>query len=219
NKESLKMKDFHKELGYSFEKPYLFEKKTVYQNLTYYSKLYQKSLNIDSFLKSVNYSKFRNTPIKNLSNSSKIFVNILRSMISEPKLMIFDNLFEDMFLDERELIFDFLLKNARNRSTIVLLDRHMFFPLKIADRITFVVNNEIHKITSTATLKSKYQNQQVTITYEKNNSLYEECFSKSIFREDTFLQFLKEVSIQEITTKNIIDDELYKLETGVDLNE
>jgi len=67
-------------IGFSFDKPYLISFMTVRQNLNYYARKYKKKTDIPSLLELLSLTPYENVKVKQLTDSQKIKVNLLRSI-------------------------------------------------------------------------------------------------------------------------------------------
>jgi ABC-type multidrug transport system ATPase subunit len=217
-KELLSASSFKEEVGFTFDKPCLFRKKTVLQNLNYYKRLYKDEINIHSILVDFHFEGFKDVLVENLSHEGQIIVNIMRTLINKPKIILIDHMFSALNPDSVNLIFEMLLKYKQNGSTIVLNDSSINPSIKIADRILFLKNGKIFSVLTKNEFINKYPLDSVVLTYKEHELFYKKLFSLPEVRTSDFLHFLEDKEIFSFDSISSKADEIYSIETGDDLN-
>ena len=111
-------------LGLVGDKPLLYDELTGIENLHFYSKLY--GLQPDFFETQVEELSQRfaiktwlQEPVKNLSTGLKKRLDIVRSLIHNPKLLLLDEPFSGLDKDTTEDFWDYLNEHRNMRTTIV----------------------------------------------------------------------------------------------------
>jgi len=217
-KELLHSSSFKEEVGFSFDKPCLFRKKTVFQNLTYYKKIYRCDTDIQSLLLDFHFEGFKDVLVDNLSYESQIIVNIMRTLINKPKIILIDHMFSLINKDYIHIIFEMLLKYKQNGSTIVLSDSSIHPSIKIADRILFLKNGVIYSVLTKNELEKKYPIDSVVLTYKEKDLIYKNLFSLTDVFTSDFPHFLEGKEIISFDSLSSKIDEIYSIETGDDIN-
>ena len=217
-KELLTSLTFKEEVGFSFDKPCLFRKKTVTQNLNYYKKIYKQEIDINTLLTDFHFENYKDVLVGNLSYDGQVMVNIMRTLINKPKIIIIDHMFSLINQDYIQLIFEMLLKYKQNGSTIVLSDSSISPSIKIADRFLFLKNGMVHSVLTKNALMGKYSIDSVILTYKEHDVVYKKIFSLLEIRTSDFLHFLEDKEIVSLDSLSSKIDEIYSIETGDDLN-
>jgi len=145
-------------------------------------------------------------------------VNIMRTLINKPKIIIIDHMFSLINQDYIQLIFEMLLKYKQNGSTIVLSDSSISPSIKIADRFLFLKNGMVHSVLTKNALMGKYSIDSVILTYKEHDVVYKKIFSLLEIRTSDFLHFLEDKEIVSLDSLSSKIDEIYSIETGDDLN-
>jgi len=210
---------FKEEVGFSLGRPRLKRKKTVLQNLNYYRKLYDKSYNVLGLLEEFQMLELKDAIIDNLSHDVQIVINILKSLIGQPKFVFIDHVLHSMKEEYLNLIFEMLLKYKLNGSTIVLSESHLDIGWKIADRVALMQDGNIRKVINIKDLKQKYPASSVIVSYSEDQISYQKVFKFEEMGDEQFSQFVRSRLVNDISTISRQLDEIYKFEIGDDLNE
>jgi zinc/manganese transport system ATP-binding protein len=99
----------------------------------------KRSERIDRALAEVNALHLRNEPIGHLSGGEQQRLLIAQALISNPKMLLFDEPFSNLDLAHEREIVDQISRLARERNITVLLVSHDINPLlKVTDRVLFL---------------------------------------------------------------------------------
>lgn len=204
-------------IGFSYDKPYLISALTVRQNLIYFARKYKKKADILSLLDLLSMSPYQNIKVKQLTDLQKIKVNLLRSIINQPKLLLIDDMLKSFSFEDKKQIFQMMLKIRASGSTIVLTTTLMSEALSVADRIGFLVDGKLVSIQSTAELRTKYDKKSLVVEYMEAGLVNKEIFPFTEIHGIEFTKLIKTKQIISISTKATLDNEIFKNETGVEL--
>jgi len=113
-----------KHLGLVGDKPLLYEELSGIENLQFYSKLYGLQANffqtqVDELSQRFAIKTWLEEPVKNLSTGLKKRLDIVRSLIHNPKLLLLDEPFSGLDKDTTDDFWDYLNENRNTRTTIV----------------------------------------------------------------------------------------------------
>lgn len=134
-------------LGLVGDKPLLYEELTGIENLQFYSKLY--GLQSDYFEKQVEelskrfgIKKWLEEPVKNLSTGLKKRLDIVRSLIHDPELLLLDEPFSGLDKDTTE-VFSTYLNDYRNTRTTIVTTHNLAFGSELCDEFVTLRKGEV----------------------------------------------------------------------------
>ncbi|MFW9974729.1 MAG: ABC transporter ATP-binding protein [Candidatus Thorarchaeota archaeon] len=113
-----------KRIGLVGDKPLLYEELTGFENLKFYSKLFGLSSNfiesqINDLAPRFGIKTWLEEPVKNLSTGLKKRLDIVRSLIHNPELLLLDEPFSGLDKDTTEDFWEYLNEHRKLRTTIV----------------------------------------------------------------------------------------------------
>lgn len=113
-----------RKIGFVSETPNLYEFFSVEYNLKLFGKLFGvKKERIDEILKEFDLESYRNTKVQNLSKGLKQRVNIGRSILSDPPILLFDEPTSGLDFDMTKEIFK-LLREFHAAGKTILFTTH-----------------------------------------------------------------------------------------------
>ena len=183
------------EIGIVFQNSVLDNDLTVYQNLKVRASFYgfskkEEKEKINNIVNLLQLNEILDKPINKLSGGQKRRVDIARSMIHNPKLLILDEPTTGLDPKTRLMVWD-LINEIRNKTGMnVFLTTHY---MEEAEESTYIVIMNKGKIISEGTpleLKNKYTSDYIKAYLDKNEQL-EELLNKdkiqySYFEENNF---------------------------------
>ncbi len=113
-----------KRIGLVGDKPLLYEELTGFENLWFYSKLFGLSSDffksqLDGLAPRFGIQSWLQEPVKNLSTGLKKRLDIVRSLIHNPELLLLDEPFSGLDKDTTEDFWNYLNEFRNLRTTIV----------------------------------------------------------------------------------------------------
>jgi heme exporter protein A len=142
NKQLLQ-EDFRRQIGAVMHQTFLYEYLTALENLRFYAQLYQvpaETLILKEALARVGLGKVREVPVRTFSRGMKQRLTIARALISDPKLLLFDEPYTGLDLSGCQLLNE-LLVEEKAKGRIILATTHEFeFVRQVTDR--FVILNK-----------------------------------------------------------------------------
>ena len=125
-------------IGLVAEKMIMYEQLTAAENLRFFGNLYQMpkqkiETRIDELLKLVDMTDWKNTQIKKFSTGMRQRINVIRALLTEPKVIFMDEptlgLDPQTTLSIRELI-----RDINKNGTTVILTTHAMMEAEVAER-------------------------------------------------------------------------------------
>jgi PAS domain S-box-containing protein len=156
--------------------PFLFNKKSMNEE-------------IDRYLQELNVTLRASTPIKDLRQSDRIFIDVSKKIKNNPELLILDEALEKMSTDKLGIIVS-LLKDLKNIGMASVIITHRVDDiLEIADRVTVFKDGRIIYTDEVINI-DKFNLIQMTYTNFKDNYASSPDFFKFIKYNDAILQKL-----------------------------
>lgn len=123
-----------------------FGEQTVRENLDIYARMFNSTTEIDSIINMLSLSKYADTRFGfgELSSGNRQKVVVAKSLLSNAKLLLMDELTvgldPDVAIKIRKLIRNW---NRKNRTTIILTTHNMYEADKICDRVAIIYDGRI----------------------------------------------------------------------------
>lgn len=113
-----------RKIGFVSETPNLYEFFSVEYNLSLFAKLFDiKKERINEIITEFNLETYRNTKVQNLSKGLKQRVNIGRSILSDPPILLFDEPTSGLDFEMTKEVFN-LLRSFHNAGKTILFTTH-----------------------------------------------------------------------------------------------
>ncbi len=126
-----------KRIGLVGDKPLLYEELTGIENLRFYSKLYGLETNffenqVENLTTRFAIKTWLEEPVKNLSTGLKKRLDIVRSLIHDPELLLLDEPFSGL---DKDTTLDFrkYLEEYRNKRTTIVTTHNLAFGADLCD--------------------------------------------------------------------------------------
>ena len=138
----------------------IFLRRNVFNNLAYPLEIKgfnKKMINkrIEFLLKYFGFSSKKKISARNLSEGNKQYLSFIRTLVSEPNLLILDEPSSNLDMQFTKKVENFLIKE-RNRIKIIMVTHDLFQAKRLADEILFINDGEIIEVsTKNKFLKSK----------------------------------------------------------------
>ncbi len=138
----------------------IFLRRNVFNNLAYPLEIKgfnKKMINkrIEFLLKYFGFSSKKKISARNLSEGNKQYLSFIRTLVSEPNLLILDEPSSNLDMRFTKNVENFLIKK-RNRIKIIMVTHDLFQAKRLADEILFINDGEIIEVsTKNKFLKSK----------------------------------------------------------------
>jgi ABC-2 type transport system ATP-binding protein len=155
-------------IGLVAEKMIMYEQLTAAENLRFFGNLYQMpkqkiETRIDELLRLVNMTDWKNTQIKKFSTGMRQRINVIRALLTEPKVIFLDEptlgLDPQTTLSIRELIRDI----NKNGTTVILTTHAMMEAEVLSDRIAIIDNGKIIALDTPQNLKKMVKKEDTSI--------------------------------------------------------
>lgn len=138
----------------------IFLRRNVFNNLAYPLEIKgfnKKMINkrIEFLLEYFGFSSKKKISARNLSEGNKQYLSFIRTLVSEPNLLILDEPSSNLDMQFTKKVENFLIKE-RNKIKIIMVTHDLFQAKRLADEILFINDGEIIEVSSkNKFLKSK----------------------------------------------------------------
>ena len=136
-----------KKIGYVSENDIFDTDLTVHENLTFSAEL--NNCNPVKIQEKINYwsnrlefSRKLNLKIEKLNNSTLRKISLARTLIHNPKVILFDDFTSSMDLYDQSLIFE-IIKEIKNDKSILFVTNDLLLPELFSDRIIIIDNGSV----------------------------------------------------------------------------
>jgi ABC-2 type transport system ATP-binding protein len=155
-------------IGLVSEKMIMYDQLTAAENLRFFGNLYQMpkqkiERKIDELLGLVNMSQWKNAQIKTYSTGMRQRINVIRALITEPRIIFMDE--PTLGLDpQTTLSIRDLIRDINKTGTTVILTTHAMLEAEVlSDRIAIIDNGKIVALDTPANLKKLVKDADVTV--------------------------------------------------------
>jgi ABC-2 type transport system ATP-binding protein len=164
-KEPMKVRE---SIGLVAEKMIMYDMLTAAENLRFFGNLYnmpkQKiETRIDELLKQVNMYEWKNAQIKTYSTGMRQRINVVRALLTEPKIIFMDE--PTLGLDpQTTLSIRDLIRDINKAGTTVILTTHAMLEAEVlSDRVAIIDKGKIVALDTPANLKKLIKNNDLTV--------------------------------------------------------
>lgn len=204
-------------LEYNKSRFILNNNKSLYWNIKTVPQVSSESLTSNFIFQYFNIQNVFNKKIKRLSVKHQKIIELLIKSIAHKNLIIIDDLFRYFDAEESTIITNYLLKCRHDGSTIILTSSHIDNIISFSDKIAFLSEGRLINIKTVDELHQKYGKITHIIEYIDGNNTKIAAFSNDNFNSEFFKLIIDKYKILSMKTKTILPDEIFKLETGVNL--
>lgn len=187
----------HKTFGFATQKPSFYDQLTVQENIEYFASLYSvpekdAAARAKSLLKLVGLEDSKDVLAANLSGGMQKRVDIICSLIHNPKILIMDEPTSDLDPIARTEMWD-LIKEINKRGTTVILASHFLTEMEdLCTRVGILHNRKIVEVGTPEELKS---------IYSKDYEIIIETKDKEYDKLESSLKGKKSIGIQSVSQK------------------
>lgn len=160
-----------KDIGIVFQEPTLDLDLTVRQNLYYYGALkglsFKETLaSIKDELTNLDLNEKLDTKVQKLNGGHRRRVEIVRSLINKPKLLLLDEATVGLDLKSRFDILDYLRHKVQKGEISVLWITHLFDEVQESDSLAIIHKGEILATGTAAEIIAKHKQADLTETFK-----------------------------------------------------
>lgn len=170
-------------IGLVAEKMIMYDRLTAAENLRFFGKLYaipKKKLEnrIDELLELVDMQKWKNTQISKFSTGMKQRINVIRALLSEPKILFMDE--PTLGLDPQTTfsIRDITREINNSGVTVILTTHAMTEAEALSDRVAIIDNGKIAALNTPQNLKNMISESDNVVFGTKINNLNSKLIGK-----------------------------------------
>ena len=155
--------------------------------------------------------------VSSLTPAERRKADYLCAVLVSPGILLAEDPLEGFPEAERGEIFNLLLKCRAGGSTIILSSSRMAEILAVADRVAFLREGTIAAIRNVRQLQEQYRGKWILVEYREGTLKHREAFPESRFSAPEFRDLLSTKTLLSVQTKEGLDEEIFKLETGVEI--
>lgn len=179
-KDSAKVRE---NIGLVAEKMIMYDRLTAAENLRFFGKLYdipkQKlEIRIDDLLELVDMQKWKDTQISKFSTGMKQRINVIRALLSEPKILFMDE--PTLGLDPQTTfsIRDITREINESGVTVILTTHAMVEAEALSDRVAIIDHGKIAALDTPQNLKNMISDSDRTVFGTKIDNLSSKLIEK-----------------------------------------
>ncbi len=157
------------EIGYLPEERSLMEKATVQQQIVYFAKLKNRKANwtkprIKNWMKKFDVKGDLNSKLKSLSKGNQQKIQLICTLIHEPKLIILDEPFSGLDPVNADLLKQSILEAKANGATIIFSSHNMNNVEEICDDLVMLRNGEVVLNGSVQAVRNQFGKNELYVT-------------------------------------------------------
>ncbi|SUY47976.1 ABC transporter [Clostridium putrefaciens] len=150
----------------------LYDRLTARENIKYFAQLngvsnQKAEEQINKLVKAFNMEEYIDRRVGKFSRGMKQKVAIARSIVHDPKIMLFDEPTAGLDISASKIIHDFILHCKEENKAIVFSSHMMNEVEKLCDRVVIINKGKIVEDGKIDTLKEKYNNQDMESIFIK----------------------------------------------------
>ena len=193
----------------------------VYEYLNFYGSIYGKYNKeelddfIDSMLKKFMLVSYKYTNISVLDDYDYKFIELIRVLINDPEVILFDNVFSSENIEFNERLLDFI-KTLLKKKTLIFASRSLNYieeiitDIAIIDNGSLVIFGKKEDVYKTAELSSKVQVEIISGLSEALDILNKNKNVSDIIYTDNSLSFSLVTNIMHSSGRDEIESEILK---------
>ena len=206
---------YYEDIGVGFELPVHFSKLTGYENMKFFSQLYKKKANIEELLKSVGLFEDKDRMVAEYSKGMKMRLNFVRSMLNNPKVLFLDEVTNGLDPANARIIKN-LIKEFKEQGGTVFLTTHLMNDVEeLCDRVAFIKEGKIVKLSTPRALKIEYGRRELDVEYYSNGQTIIKTFNlDNIGHDEDFLNLIKTEKLETLHSGETTLDDIFIKVTG-----
>jgi fluoroquinolone transport system ATP-binding protein len=210
---------YYEQIGVGFELPNHYLKLTALENLNHFRGLYSRPTEEPlKLLEMVGLKEDAHKKVSEFSKGMKMRLNFVRALIHRPEILFFDEPTSGLDPVNGRVIKDIILRLKAEGRTIFLTTHNMSVADELCDRVGFIVDGQIVASDSPASLKLRYGERQVAVTYGQNGTTSTQQFPmEKLGHNPEFIQLLQRPDIQTIHTQEASLEQIFIQVTGREL--
>lgn len=140
------VKALQKKIGAIFHDPLIYDDLSAWENLEFYGKIYgvcNLSEKIDLTLKELKLEFRKYDHVRTFSQGMKQRLSIGRAILHEPEILMFDEPYEGLDQEAKEILKEILIKFHKKGRTIIMTTHDLNFGLQLSDEVIFLKEGEL----------------------------------------------------------------------------
>ncbi|WP_066870916.1 ATP-binding cassette domain-containing protein [Clostridium mediterraneense] len=141
----------------------IYDRLTARENIMYFAQLgglskKQANKNIEKLIKDFEMDSYIDRVAGKFSRGMKQKVSIARSIVHDPKVMLFDEPCTGLDVSATRSVQRFILNCKKDNKAVILSSHSMYEVEKLCDRVAIIHKGKIVEVGTIPELKAKYQN-------------------------------------------------------------
>ena len=170
-------KKLYEQIGVSFEFPNHYLRLTAFENLALYSRYFEADcMQVDDLLEMVGLAQDHHKKVRDFSKGMKVRLNIARSLLNHPKCWFLDEPTSGLDPGNASKIKDLIREKQAQGTTVFVTTHDMLLADQVCDRVAFIVDGQIKVIDQPSTLKERFAQKTVKVTYQVDGNPKEDTF-------------------------------------------
>ncbi len=208
--------EYNRHIGVSFEFPNHYLKLTARENLEYFRALYGgETETSQTVMDLVGLGDAIDKPVSSFSKGMKNRLNFARSLLHRPRLWFLDEPTAGLDPVNAVRIREIVQAQQKRGITTFLTTHNMVSADLLCDRIAFIVDGQIAAIDRPESLRRKYGQRAVEVTWEDGGETHKQSFDLDGLGQNTaFLSTLQNHRIETIHSQETTLEDVFVQVTG-----
>lgn len=138
-------------IAYAYQKTALIPEMSVLEFLNFSGKLFgvsekDLSLRIDLYLKKFKVDGIANKKIEQLSGGMQRIVDLIRTLLHQPKVLLFDEPTHGLDVERREFFWELIHDYCQENNAFAVVATHLMNELSLCDQVVFLKEGKLIKL-------------------------------------------------------------------------
>jgi ABC-2 type transport system ATP-binding protein len=191
--------DLRRIIGYMPEESALYESMRVSDYLYFFAELYNinRKAAAPKIRKLLEFLSLEDKPISDLSKGMRRKVLLARSLINDPKILVYDEPASGLDPGIAQSLLDRIVSLKKSGTTIVMSAHDLSQIEEVSDTVLMLRKGAVDLCGSVAAIKKKYGSKEYHVTYREQGKIH----SMTTAKKEEMLGFMKEHTVLDLTTR------------------